>query len=87
MVRPERPFFHELRRSFSKRLFCESLQDLVPEIQIGDLETGGAGVRAQAIERDGSPVQDFRFAEEPGMVHLLNAPVPARPRLWQLATK
>jgi L-2-hydroxyglutarate oxidase len=69
--------FHELRRSFSKRLFCQSLQELVPEIQIGDLETGGAGVRAQAIERDGTLVQDFRFEEEPGMLHLLNAPSPA----------
>lgn len=68
--------FHELRRSLSKRLFCASLQELVPEIQIDDLETGGAGVRAQAIEPDGTPVQDFRFAEEPGVLHLLNAPSP-----------
>jgi L-2-hydroxyglutarate oxidase len=69
--------FHELRRSFSKRLFCESLQELVPEIRMEDLETGGAGVRAQAIEPDGTLVQDFRFVEEPGMLHLLNAPSPA----------
>ncbi len=69
--------FHELKRSFSKRLFCQSLQELVPEIQIDDLETGGAGVRAQAIEQDGTLVQDFRFEEEAGMLHLLNAPSPA----------
>lgn len=69
--------FDELRRSFSKRLFCQSLRELVPEIRIEDLETGGAGVRAQAIERDGTLVQDFRFEEEAGMLHLLNAPSPA----------
>src|SRR6202011_405561 len=39
----------ELRRSFSKELFCASLQRLVPEIRAEDLETGGAGVRAQAL--------------------------------------
>lgn len=68
--------FHELRRSFSRKLFCQSLQELVPEIRESDLATGGAGVRAQAIEPDGSLVQDFRFVDEPGALHLLNAPSP-----------
>ncbi|HBY64086.1 MAG TPA: L-2-hydroxyglutarate oxidase [Solibacterales bacterium] len=67
----------EMARSFSKRRFCESLQRLVPEIQAGDLAPGGAGVRAQALEPDGSVVQDFRFAEAPGALHVLNAPSPA----------
>ncbi len=69
--------FHELRRSFSKQLFCRSLQELVPDVQVSDLTTGGAGVRAQAIEPDGSLVQDFRFVDEAGALHLLNAPSPA----------
>jgi L-2-hydroxyglutarate oxidase len=69
--------YHELRRSFSRDLFCESLQQLVPDIQPEDLITGGAGVRAQAIEHDGTLVQDFRFAQEPGALHVLNAPSPA----------
>ena len=68
--------FHELQRSFSRRLFCKSLQELVPEIQESDLAPGGAGVRAQAIEPDGALVQDFRFVDEPGALHLLNAPSP-----------
>jgi L-2-hydroxyglutarate oxidase len=68
--------YHELKRSFSKRLFCQSLQELVPDIRIDDLETGGAGVRAQAIEPDGTLVQDFRFAEDHAMLHVLNAPSP-----------
>ncbi|MDX2154673.1 MAG: L-2-hydroxyglutarate oxidase [Bryobacteraceae bacterium] len=67
----------EMVRSFSKRRFCESLQRLVPDIRIGDLAPGGAGVRAQALEPDGGVVQDFRFAEAPAALHVLNAPSPA----------
>ncbi|HEU0138991.1 MAG TPA: L-2-hydroxyglutarate oxidase [Bryobacteraceae bacterium] len=69
--------WQELRRSFSKERFCRSLQELVPEIGVDDLETGDAGVRAQAIEPDGTLVQDFRFVEDSGALHVLNAPSPA----------
>jgi L-2-hydroxyglutarate oxidase len=69
--------FEELRRSFSKRLFCKSLGRLVPEIQDSDLQTGGAGVRAQALSRDGTLVQDFHFVSQPNALHVLNAPSPA----------
>src|SRR6185369_15823428 len=48
----KRMSWEELKRSFSRRLFCESLQRLVPEIRQEDLETGGAGVRAQAMSPD-----------------------------------
>jgi (S)-2-hydroxyglutarate dehydrogenase len=67
----------EVRRSFSKKLFCQSLQRLVPDIQENDLEPGGAGVRAQAMLSDGTLVQDFQFLERPGALHVLNAPSPA----------
>ena len=67
----------EMRRSFSKRLFCQSLQKLVPEIQESDLEPGGAGVRAQAMEPAGTLVQDFAFIERSNALHLINAPSPA----------
>ena len=66
----------ELRRSFSKRLFSESLQRLVPEIQVADLETGGAGVRAQALTPDGELLQDFLIIARPNALHVLNAPSP-----------
>ena len=69
--------FQEYRRSFSKELFVKSLQKLVPEIQLDDIEVGGAGVRAQALERDGKLVDDFRIIEAERMVHVLNAPSPA----------
>jgi L-2-hydroxyglutarate oxidase len=73
----KRMSWEELRRSFSKRRFCESLQRLVPEIRADDLETGGAGVRAQAMSPDGTLVQDFCFVNRRKALHVLNAPSPA----------
>jgi L-2-hydroxyglutarate oxidase len=67
----------ELRRSFSKKRFCESLQRLVPAIQISDLAPGGAGVRAQAMSPGGTLIQDFELVEREGALHVLNAPSPA----------
>lgn len=67
----------ELRRAFSRRLFCRSLQTLVPEVQPEDLEPAGAGIRAQAMTPDGRLVEDFAFLELPRSVHVLNAPSPA----------
>jgi (S)-2-hydroxyglutarate dehydrogenase len=68
---------YEIRRSLSKKEFCRSLQKLVPEIREEDLETGGSGVRAQAMMPDGRLVEDFHFEEMPGILHVVNAPSPA----------
>ncbi len=73
----KRMCWEEIKRSFSKKLFCQSLQRLVPEVQIEDLETGGAGVRAQAMTPDGTLVQDFSFVRGRNALHVLNAPSPA----------
>lgn len=67
----------ELKRSFSKELFCHSLQRLVPAIREEDLAPGGAGVRAQALAPNGELVQDFYFVRQAGALHVLNAPSPA----------
>ena len=67
----------EIKRSFSRRLFCQSLQRLVPELQESDLVSGGAGVRAQAMDPSGMLVQDFSFIERPNALHVINAPSPA----------
>jgi (S)-2-hydroxyglutarate dehydrogenase len=67
----------ELRRSFSKALFCRTLQRLVPEIRMDDLLPGGSGVRAQAMTADGSLVDDFHFVEDHHAIHVVNAPSPA----------
>jgi len=69
--------FEEFYRSFNKKAFVRALQKLVPEIQENDIEPGGAGVRAQALEPDGKLVDDFRIVEAHKMVHVLNAPSPA----------
>jgi L-2-hydroxyglutarate oxidase len=69
--------FGEFHRSFSKKAFVSALQKLIPEIQEEDIEVGGAGVRAQALEPDGKLVDDFRIVESNKMVHVLNAPSPA----------
>lgn len=67
----------EVLRSFSKRLFCDSLRRLVPAITEADLAPGGAGVRAQAMTPAGELVQDFELIERPNALHVLNAPSPA----------
>jgi L-2-hydroxyglutarate oxidase len=77
LAKHKRMSWDELRRSFSRRLFCESLQKLVPEIRETDLAPGGAGVRAQAMSPDGNLVQDFCLLNRPHALHVLNAPSPA----------
>lgn len=68
--------WYEIRRSFSRELFCQSLQRLVPDVRVDDITPGGAGVRAQSMLPNGDLVQDFLFAERPRALHLLNAPSP-----------
>jgi len=67
----------EFRRSFDKAAFTRALQELLPDVRSADLAPGGAGVRAQALTRDGSLLDDFHFVERPGQIHVLNAPSPA----------
>jgi L-2-hydroxyglutarate oxidase len=67
----------EIFRSLSKGAFVRSLQRLVPEVREGDLVPAEAGVRAQALKKDGSLVDDFLIVEGERSVHVLNAPSPA----------
>ncbi|WP_337864718.1 L-2-hydroxyglutarate oxidase [Ignavibacterium sp.] len=69
--------FEEFRRSFSKNLFIKSLQKLILELTENDIVPGGAGVRAQALDRDGKLLDDFRIIQTDKMIHVLNAPSPA----------
>jgi L-2-hydroxyglutarate oxidase len=77
LARHPRTCGYEIYRSFSRGEFCRSLRKLVPEITAGDLAPGGAGVRAQAMSRDGRLVEDFAFVRGPGVLHVVNAPSPA----------
>ncbi|MFZ0932489.1 MAG: L-2-hydroxyglutarate oxidase [Syntrophobacteraceae bacterium] len=67
----------EMFRSFSKSLFTRALQKLVPAVSRDDLESGGAGVRAQALGYDGELLDDFVIQQTEKAIHLLNAPSPA----------
>jgi L-2-hydroxyglutarate oxidase len=67
----------EYYRSFSKRAFTKALQKLVPAVTINDLEPAGAGVRAQACDKQGNLIDDFYIQESEQFIHVLNAPSPA----------
>jgi len=75
----------EVRRSLSKRLFAASVARLVPALGIDDIVPAGAGVRAQAIARDGSLVDDFLIVTADRQVHVLNAPSPAATSSLEIA--
>ena len=67
----------ELHRSLSKRAFAQALRRLLPEIREADLGPGGAGVRAQAVDRRGRLLDDFAIVRQGPVVHVLNVPSPA----------
>ena len=67
----------ELWRSVSKRALVRALQRLIPAVQPEHLVRSPAGVRAQAIARDGSPLDDFVLERRGACLHVLNAPSPA----------
>jgi L-2-hydroxyglutarate oxidase len=67
----------EIHRSISKKAFVRGLKKLVPEVEEGDVVPIAAGVRAQALKKDGAMVDDFLISEGKNSVHVLNAPSPA----------
>ena len=67
----------EMWRSVSKRAFLKALQRLVPDVRSDDLESAPAGVRAQAIRRDGVMVDDFVIQYNRRVINVGNAPSPA----------
>lgn len=67
----------EVSRSLSDKRFLASLRELVPDLPEGCLRPSHAGVRAQALHRDGRLVDDFYYERAIRQVHVLNAPSPA----------
>jgi L-2-hydroxyglutarate oxidase len=67
----------EMWRSASKAAFVKALRRLVPEIRGDDLTPAEAGIRAQAVARDGSMVDDFLIQEADRVINVNNAPSPA----------
>jgi len=67
----------EVRGSLSVTAYLRDAQRYVPEIGVADVVRGGVGVRAQAVERDGTLVDDFRITHAAGITSVRNAPSPA----------
>jgi L-2-hydroxyglutarate oxidase LhgO len=67
----------ELWRAASKRAYLRSVAPYMPELKLADLESHTSGIRAQAVARDGSMVDDFHLVEGPRALHVVNAPSPA----------
>jgi len=67
----------ELRGVLSTRAYLSSAQRYVPDIGVADVTRGRLGLRAQAVERDGSLVDDFVIEQEDGVTCVRNAPSPA----------
>jgi (S)-2-hydroxyglutarate dehydrogenase len=67
----------ELKRSASKRVFVSEVAEYVPAVTVDDVLPAPAGVRAQAIDRDGSLVDDFRLGVSGSVAWVRNAPSPA----------
>jgi L-2-hydroxyglutarate oxidase LhgO len=67
----------EMWRDISKAAFLAGLQRYVPEIRAADLVFGPSGVRAQALDPDGTLVDDFRLGGDDAVLHVRNAPSPA----------
>jgi (S)-2-hydroxyglutarate dehydrogenase len=67
----------ELRHALSRRAMAASAARYVPALGADDLDGTFAGVRAQAVARDGSLVDDFVFSATERALHVRNAPSPA----------
>jgi (S)-2-hydroxyglutarate dehydrogenase len=75
----------EVRGSLSRKAYMRYAQRYVPDIGAADVVRAGAGVRAQAVERDGSLVDDFRITHSNGITNVRNAPSPAATSSFAIA--
>lgn len=79
---------HEIRMATSKRAYVEAAAAYVPALRVTDLDgTFHSGVRAQAVARDGSLVDDFAISRSGAVTHVRNAPSPAGTSAFALAAE
>ena len=71
------PALVEISHAASKRAFVAAARRFVPELSPADFVTGPAGIRAQALARDGSLVDDFVVSRTERALYVRNAPSPA----------
>jgi L-2-hydroxyglutarate oxidase LhgO len=67
----------EIYRSWNKQAFTRALQKLLPSLREQDIQPGGSGVRAQALDRHGNLLDDFHFVYQDRILHVCNVPSPA----------
>jgi L-2-hydroxyglutarate oxidase LhgO len=67
----------EYIRAFSRKSFLKQLKRLIPSLQDDDIKPCKTGVRAQALEKNGELIDDFRIERKGNSIHILNAPSPA----------
>jgi (S)-2-hydroxyglutarate dehydrogenase len=67
----------EMYRSWNKEAFTRALQKLLPTLTKDDIQPGGSGVRAQALDSAGRLLDDFHFAYKDRILHVCNVPSPA----------
>jgi L-2-hydroxyglutarate oxidase len=67
----------EIYRSWNKRAFTRALQKLLPSLTEQDIQPGGSGVRAQALDSSGNLLDDFHFVYQDRILHVCNVPSPA----------
>jgi len=75
----------ELRGSLSRGRYLQECRRYCPSLTLADLQPYPAGIRAQAVLRDGTLVHDFMFANTARTVHVLNAPSPAATAAFPIA--
>ncbi|MDO6763018.1 L-2-hydroxyglutarate oxidase [Agarivorans sp. 1_MG-2023] len=77
--------FKETKDSLFKSGYLQRVRKYCPSLNIHDLRPYPAGIRAQAVLKDGSLVHDFLFANSPRSLHVCNAPSPAATSAFPIA--
>lgn len=75
----------ETKDSLFKSAYLQRVRKYCPSLKVGDLQPYPAGIRAQAVLKDGSLVHDFLFASSPRSLHVCNAPSPAATSAFPIA--
>jgi 2-hydroxyglutarate dehydrogenase len=75
----------ELATAASSARLVKAAQRFVPELTADDVLPGPAGVRAQALSRDGRLLDDFAFSRTGRTLHVRNAPSPAATSAFAIA--
>jgi len=77
----------EYKGAFSKKLFLNRLRELIPSLEMDDIEPGRCGVRAMALSQEGDMIDDFKIERGHNSLHVLNAPSPAATACLAIGTE